>query len=87
VSKIRRIGLRPDPPGGWPLDKVLVGVATLRTLREVFLQRGVDLRAWDVTQSCGVSPQGAADALDRLARAGELFSEERRVAPKGRLRP
>jgi len=116
VSKIRRIGLRPDPRGGWPLDKVLVGVATLRTLREVFLQRGVDLRAWDVTQSCGVSPQGAADALDRLARAGlvetipspgpgyarsyrldpshplapslgELFSEERRVAPRGRLRP
>jgi len=69
VSRIRRIGLRPDPPGGWPLDQVLVGVATLRTLREVS-RRSVPLRPWDISLQTGVSPQGTADALKRLSGLG-----------------
>jgi len=70
VSRIRRIGLRPDPPGGWPLDEVFVGVATLRTMREVFRQRGYALRAWDAALWSGVTPQGSANSLDRLSRLG-----------------
>lgn len=58
----------------WPLDGVLVGVGTLRVLRHLF--RDVDLfptgevRAWDAALHAGVTPQGAAAALERLARAG-----------------
>jgi hypothetical protein len=69
VSKIRRIGLTPDPPGGWPLDHLFVGVATLRTTRELFAQ-GRAMRAWDLALRTGVSPQGSADALARLERLG-----------------
>jgi len=70
VSGIRRIGLRPDPPGGWPLDEVFVGVATLRTMREVFRKGGHELRAWDVALWSGVTPQGSTNSLDRLSRLG-----------------
>lgn len=61
------------PPGGWPLDEVFVGVATLRTMRELFLQapsaHGRSVRAWDLALWSGVSVQGSANALRRLVRA------------------
>ena len=69
MSKIRRIGLTRDPPGGWPLDRLFVGVATLRTTRELFRQAHW-MRAWDLSLRTGVSPQGSADALARLDRLG-----------------
>ena len=69
MSRIRRIGLTRDPPGGWPLDQLFVGVATLRTTRELFAQ--VDwMRAWDLSLRTGVTPQGSANALERLERLG-----------------
>ena len=74
MSRVRRSGLRREPPGGWPLDRVFVGVATLRTLRELFtLEESPGVypnRAWDVALWSGVTPQGSADALDRLHRVG-----------------
>ena len=33
-SVIRR-GLRREPDGGWPLDRLFVGVGTLRVMREM----------------------------------------------------
>lgn len=67
---------RRGPPGGWPLDRVLVGVGTLRTMRELFhRQRGPapnPLRAWDLALRTAVSVQGAADSLRRLEREGLL---------------
>lgn len=70
----RRRGLRRDPPGGWPLDRLLVGVATLRTTRELFILdpewSNGSPRAWDLSLRTGVSPQGSADALERLRRLG-----------------
>ena len=78
MSRIRRSGLRREPPGGWPLDQIFVGVATLRTIRELFLlERGPGVssnRAWDVALWSGVTPQGSADALDRLHRVGLVNS-------------
>ncbi|MGH7542831.1 MAG: hypothetical protein ACREK7_02735 [Gemmatimonadota bacterium] len=74
MSKARRSGLRREPPDGWPLDQVFVGVATLRTLRELFILEGgpgvFSHRAWDVALWSGVTPQGSADALDRLHGVG-----------------
>jgi hypothetical protein len=69
MSKIRRIGLTRDPPGGWPLDHLFVGVATLRILRELFMRPEAH-RPWDLHLRTGVSPQGSADALRRLAGIG-----------------
>jgi hypothetical protein len=69
MSKIRRIGLTPDPPGGWPLDHILVGVATLRTIREMY-GRPAPLRPWDLSLRTGVTPQGSAYALRRLCKLG-----------------
>lgn len=80
----RTRGLRPDPIDGWPLDDVLVGVATLRTMRELFRQHGEapreGPRAWDLALRSGVSAQGAADSLERLERAG-LVRELARERP------
>lgn len=74
MSKIRRRGLRRRPEGGWPLDGLFVGVATLRTAREQFKQSREEPesqpRAWDLALWSGVTPQGSADALDRLHRSG-----------------
>lgn len=69
-----RKGLRRVPRGGWPLDGLFVGVATLRTTRELFQQakewpRDAP-RAWDLALWNGVSPQGSADALERIERVG-----------------
>ena len=68
-----RRGLRPEPADGWPLDRVLVGVATLRTLRELIRQdaedRGLPPRAWDLALRNGVSAQGSANSLERLSEA------------------
>ena len=59
------------PAGGWPLDGLFVGVATLRTMRELFLQApSGSVRAWDLALWSGVTPQGSADALERMCRAG-----------------
>ena len=69
MSGIRRIGLTRDPPGGWPLDNLFVGVATLRTIRELFCHSRV-LRAWDLSLRTGVSPQGSANSLERLRKMG-----------------
>lgn len=76
----RRRGLRRDPSGGWPLDGLLVGVGTLRTTRELFRWDGEPgpVRAWDLALWSGVSPQGAADSLERLNRLGLL-----KVFPSG----
>lgn len=74
MSRIRRRGLRPEPAEGWPLDRVLVGVATTRTIRELLRKDaenpGGPQRAWDLALWTGVSPGGSAHALDRLEDAG-----------------
>ena len=81
----KRRGLRPEPPDGWPLDDVLVGVATLRTMRELFRQEADPEascpRAWDLALWSGVTPQGSTEAVRRLVRA-RLVSE----VPSGRPR-
>lgn len=58
-------------------------MATLRTVRE-FVRLDAEwsragIRAWDACLMNGVSPQGAADAMKRLARAGlaEVLPRER----------
>lgn len=80
----KRRGLRAEPPEGWPLDQVLVGVATLRTLRELFRHRAGPAdpagpaapapRAWDLALWSGVTAQGSTEAMRRLFRA-ELVDE------------
>lgn len=70
----KRRGLRSEPADGWPLDAMLVGVAALRTTRELFWQAADSParvpRAWDLALETGVSPQGSAVATARLVRAG-----------------
>lgn len=70
MSRIRRIGLRREPPGGWPLDGVFVGVAILRTLRELYRQEDAAPRPWDLSLWSGVSPQGTVNSLRRLEAVG-----------------
>ena len=72
VSRTRRRGLRKEPEGGWPLDHVLVGVGTLRAVREIYRQGwdGYPVRPWDVSLWCGVTPQGAINAMRRLHAIG-----------------
>lgn len=71
-------GLRREPPGGWPLDRVLVGVGTLRTFRELALEYGRPWdgpkRAWDVALWSGVTPQGSTQCMERIHRAGLVVS-------------
>jgi hypothetical protein len=63
-----------EPIDGWPLDRILVGVATVRTIRELLWQcvtpHGYAVRAWDLSLCSGVSPQGSANTLERLRREG-----------------
>ena len=63
-----------EPVDGWPLDRILVGVATVRTIRELLWQcvtpQGYAVRAWDLSLCSGVSPQGSANTLERLRREG-----------------
>lgn len=57
----------------WTLDGLLVGVGTLRVTRELFRRYNegdVDVRAWDLSFWGGVTPTGAAGALERLERQG-----------------
>lgn len=74
MAGYRRRGLGTDPVQGWPLDDVLVGVATLRTMRELFRQHEdaprEGPRAWDLALWSGVTAQGSANSLERLERAG-----------------
>lgn len=88
----RRAGLRREPDGGWPLDQLFVGVATLRITRELFLlERGAfagPKRAWDLALWSGVTPQGSADSLERLNRLGLVKTSSSggaRYAPTFRL--
>lgn len=68
------MGLRRVPAGGWPLDRLFVGVGTLRTTRELFWQSGEPhaepLRAWDLSLWSQVTAQGSIDSVDRLERLG-----------------
>ena len=71
---------------------MLVGVATLRTTRELFLQdvefSRESRRAWDLSLYSGVTPQGAAESMVRLAGEGlarEVPPEEHRRAMGYRL--
>lgn len=63
-----------EPMDGWPLDRILVGVATVRTIRELLRQcvspHGYATRAWNLSLCTGVSPQGSANTLERLYREG-----------------
>jgi hypothetical protein len=63
-----------EPMDGWPLDRILVGVATDRTIRELLRQAGWPggsaVRAWDLSLCSGVSPQGSANTLERLHHEG-----------------
>ncbi|MGH6691581.1 MAG: hypothetical protein ACREF4_12995 [Gammaproteobacteria bacterium] len=70
MSRIRQQGLRREPPGGWPLDELFVGVATLRTTRELYRQEGSAPRPWDLAIWSGVSPQGTRNSLRRLEGVG-----------------
>lgn len=62
---------------GWPLDRLLVGVGTLRTLRELIRQERREggasappRRAWDVALFNDVTPQGASVIMERLHELG-----------------
>ncbi|MGI9039488.1 MAG: hypothetical protein ACR2GQ_11620 [Gemmatimonadota bacterium] len=76
-------GLAHEPAEGWPLDRVLVGVATLRTLRQVvrphrLREANVDwVRAFDISLWSGVTPQGSRHAMERLRSAGILKTASR----------
>lgn len=82
VPMYRRSESRWEPAGGWPLNHVLVGVATLRTLRELYRRQhrsspnpdSDPLRAWDVASRAAVTVQGAANSLERLEKAGLVQS-------------
>lgn len=71
-AKRGRTSFRLNPVGGWPLDRLLVGVGTLRTMRELFHQderwSGGSCRAWDLALWTRVTPQGASKSMKRLAR-------------------
>lgn len=73
MSRIRRIGLSWEPPDGWPLDRLLVGVATLRSIREFLRAPGSSRRGWDLHLRSGVSVQGSTYALERMEREGLAF--------------
>lgn len=68
------MGLHREPHGGWPLDRLFVGLATLRTTRALFRRAsqidGVPLRAWDISLVSGVTPKGSTDSMNRLLRLG-----------------
>jgi hypothetical protein len=52
---------------------MFVGVATVRTIRELFRREaefGDSVRAWDLALWDGVTPQGSANSLERLERLG-----------------
>lgn len=77
-----RRGLAATPESGWPLDQLFVGVATLRTTRQLLrlsggALRGGSVRAWDIALWSGVTPQGTRYCMERLERVGLV----RQVAP------
>jgi hypothetical protein len=67
---------------------MLVGVATTRTMRELFMQahsqHGPTVRAWDLALYSGVSPQGSTNSLVRLCGAGlvDVFPSDPGCAPR-----
>lgn len=72
------------PVDVWPLDRLLVGVGTLRTTRELMRRsRGEHagpLRAWDLALRSQVTVQGSSNAVDRLEAIG-LISIVRCAGP------
>ena len=89
MSRVRRKGLAWEPPDGWPLDRILVGVATVRTIRQLIREEQephgrVPNRPWDLALWSGVTPQGTANSLKRLEREGLARSYP---APPGHARP
>lgn len=74
LKRPRRRGLTAVPVDGWPLDHLLVGVATLRTTRQILRPTGAlhgdSVRPWDIALWSGVSPQGTSHCMERLCRAG-----------------
>jgi len=81
LKRAGRRGLTAAPIDGWPLDHLLVGVATLRTTRQILRSNSVlyggSVRPWDVALWSGVTPQGTGHCMERLCRAGLV----RKVAP------
>lgn len=73
-QRVPRRGLAATPEDGWPLDELFVGVATLRTARQLLRPtgalRGESVRPWDVALWSGVTPQGTRYCMERLERAG-----------------
>ncbi len=73
-QRVPRRGLAATPESGWPLDQLFVGVATLRTTRQLLRPSGVlcggSVRAWDVALWSGVTPQGTRYCMERLEHAG-----------------
>lgn len=80
-QRMPRRGLAATPEGGWPLDQLFVGVATLRTTRQLLRPsgalRGGSIRAWDIALWSGVTPQGTRSCMERLECVGLV----RQVAP------
>lgn len=76
-------GLAYEPVEGWPLDRVLVGVATLRTARQLLRPHRLRdanvawVRGWDIAMWSGVTPQGSRHAMERLRSAGILKTASR----------
>ncbi|MFW6088542.1 MAG: hypothetical protein ACODAB_02240, partial [Gemmatimonadota bacterium] len=73
-QRVPHRGLAAAPERGWPLDGLFVGVATLRTTRQLLRRtgalRGGSVRAWDIALWSGVTPQGTRSCMERLERIG-----------------
>lgn len=73
-QRVPRRGLAATPESGWPLDQLFVGVATLRTTRQLLRPtgalRGGSVRPWDIALWSGVTPQGTRYCMERLERVG-----------------
>jgi hypothetical protein len=82
-QRVPRRGLAARPESGWPLDRLFVGVATLRTTRQLLrptgVLRGGSVRPWDIALWSGVTPQGTRYCMERLECVGLI-----REVPRGK---
>jgi hypothetical protein len=75
-----------EPMDGWPLDRILVGVATVRTIREL-LRQAVAPHAYReglarvVPSDPGCARQYALVEHPLLRPLGNLFADEREAYP------